>query len=173
MTRNEAAKLVYAMKAAYPGHFAKMGAEDYGNMAEVWCGLLEGYAYEDAAAGLRSYMANDSRGFPPSPGQVIDRMHRLAAPPAPTAEEAWAGICGALENSIYGAEEEFRKLHPLARKAIGGPGWLREACMMDSGLVGSVVKGRFVKAYEDAAGREREARKDAGALPGAPAGIEG
>lgn len=171
MTRNEAAKLVYAVKAAYPGHFARMGAADYENMADVWCGVLGGYSYADAARGLRSYMANDARGFPPSPGQVVDRIHRLAGPPAPTPEEAWAGVRGALGNSAYDAEAEYGRLPEPVRKAIGGPGWLRETCMMDAAVVDSAVKGRFIRAYEDELARASEARKDSGALP--PPLVEG
>ena len=98
MTLQETAKIVYVIKATYPAHFARYTTKDYDNMIQAWTGVMEDYTYTQASAGLKIYLASDTKGFPPSPGQVIDCITRNMTQPELKmgAPEAWALVRKAL-----------------------------------------------------------------------------
>ena len=80
MTREEVAKLIYVVKATYPRAFSSYTDADTKNMLAAWHMVLGHYDYASASKGLRVYLANDTKGFPPSPGQVIDGIQKAQKP---------------------------------------------------------------------------------------------
>mgnify|MGYP002626607181 CR=1 FL=1 len=74
MTKQEIAKLIAVTKALYPNHFKGYSAEDTEYLIAGWGSVLSDYTYEQAGAGLKKFFASDTKGFPPSPGQIIFNM---------------------------------------------------------------------------------------------------
>lgn len=160
MTQAETAKLITVITAAYPTHFANYTTDKLRNLVAAWSMVMEDYRYEEASAGLKVFMASESKGFPPSPGQVIDCIHQIKS----SGEEmnaliAWQYVVKAIRNSNYHAEEEFEKLPPLAQKAVGTPDTLREWAQMDSDVVHSVEQSHFIRAYDTTVKREKDNAK--------------
>lgn len=149
MTLQETAKIVYVIKATYPAHFAKYATKDYDNMVQAWTAVMEDYTYVQASAGLKIYLASDTRGFPPSPGQVIDCITKTMKQPEleMSALEAWALVRNALSNSGYNSAEEFAKLPPAVQRAVGSVANLREMCMLPTSEVETVEQSQFIRAY--------------------------
>ena len=159
MTKQEAAKLIYVIKASYPKVYDKCSPQDFENMIAAWVMVMEDYAYDVAAAGLMAYLANDTKGFPPSPGQVIDCIHKIGRKDEMSALEAWQYVSKAIKNGIYHSQEEFEKLPEICKKVVGRHENIREWATMDSDTVQSVEQSHFIRVYDSMIQRERENAK--------------
>ena len=150
MTTRETAQLVYVMRAAYPKTYEKFTNKDFENLILAWEMVLEDYTYQQASAGLKTYLASDTKGFPPSPGQVVDCIHKIIKPQSDelTGLEAWALVRRAISNSIYNAETEFDRLPKAVQRAIGSPANLREMASLDIEQVETVEQSHFIRNYE-------------------------
>lgn len=161
MTDYEIGRLVYAVRGTYPKYYANMGAEDLKGLSMAWALVLGEYDFAIASRAVQLYLANDTKGFPPSPGQIVDAIHKITNPRIAemTATEAWALVRKAIRNGYYGAEEEFAKLPAACQRAIGSPSNLRELAQLDIDQVETVEQSHFIKAYNTQVIRERETAK--------------
>ncbi len=161
MTKNEAGKLVYIIKSGYPQMYQRFTAGDLNDQISIWAAMLEDFTFSEAVAGLKMYMATDTKGFPPSPGQVIDQIRKIKRDPRNemSALEAWSLVRKALGNSYYNAESEFEKLPEPVKKAIGSPENLREMSLMPINDVETVEQSHFIRAYDTAVKRAEEDAK--------------
>lgn len=161
MTKQETAKIIYVIKATYPNAFQKYTTQDFDNMIAAWSSVMEDYSYETASAGLKVYLSSDTKGFPPSPGQVIDCITKITMPPSEdlTVDEAWALVCKAVSNSGYNAASEYEKLPDIVKKVVVNPANLREWGLMDSDEFHSVQKSLFIRSYRTMQERRREDAK--------------
>lgn len=148
MTKSEVAKLIYVIQATYPRFFENA---DIDNMVEAWTFALDEFTYEQASLGLKTYITTDTKGFPPSPGQIIDGIRRVEDHPVTelTAAEAWQLVYKAMESLRWEAPEiEFNKLPPECKRAIGSPEALKEIASMDIDHVMIGEKARFMRQYD-------------------------
>ena len=161
MTDYEIGRLVYAVRGTYPKYYANMGAEDLKGLSMAWALVLGEYDFAIASRAVQLYLTNDTTGFPPSPGQIVDAIHKITNPRIAemTATEAWALVRKAIRNGYYGAEEEFAKLPTACQRAIGSPSNLREIAQLDTDQVETVEQSHFIKAYNTQVVRERETAK--------------
>lgn len=150
MTTKEIAQLVYVVKAAYPKTYERFTNKDFENLILAWQMVLEDYTYQQASAGLKTYLASDTKGFPPSPGQVVDCIHKVIKPQTGelTGLEAWALVRRAISNSNYNADAEFERLPAAVQRAVGSPANLREMAMLDIDQVETVEQSHFIRNYE-------------------------
>lgn len=160
MTRDESIKVLMMIQAAYPNYHP----QDKTVAVDTWQTLLEDYSYQQVSSGLKAYIVADRNGFPPSPGQVIDKIQFLGKPRELNDLEAWAMVSRALRNGYYGAEMEFQKLPPLVQKAVGSPENLRNWAQTDTQSVENVIQSNFIKAYRTVLARESEIAKMPGEL---------
>ena len=161
MTDYEIGRLVYAVRGTYPKYYANMGAEDLKGLSMAWALVLGEYDFSIASRAVQLFLTNDTTGFPPSPGQIVDAIHKITNPRIAemTATEAWALVRKAIRNGYYGAEEEFAKLPTACQRAIGSPSNLRELAQLDIDQVETVEQSHFIKAYNTQVIRERETAK--------------
>lgn len=160
MNKAETLKICYIIQAAYPHHYQSMGDKERQAMQEIWLALMGDYEYGVVCAGVKAFIANDTKGFPPSPGQIIDCIHKLTEKPENKLNEgeAWRLAYRALCNGIYGAEKEFNRLPPLVQKAIGSPAVLTQWAQEDAQSL-SVIQSNFERAYRTAQERQKEEEK--------------
>lgn len=161
MTKQEAAKIVYTIHAVYPRYFVGFSKRQMENMIDAWAVTLEDYTYPQASAGLKIFLTGDAKGFPPSPGQVIDCILKVSETPELSEEEAWGYVSMAICNGFYGAEEEFKKLPDVCKKVVGSPRNLRTWATMNSNDLHTIQKSHFIRAYRT----ELERRKDDAKIP--------
>lgn len=161
MTKAEVAKLIYVVKATYPSPFQKYTTQDLENMISAWIMVMSDYTYEQASAGLKVYLSSDTKGFPPSPGQIVDNILKIISPTIYELNgmEAWSVVRKAMQNSAYNAEEEFDKLPKACQRAIGSASNLREMGQLKVEVVETVEQSNFIKAYNTYKEREREDSK--------------
>lgn len=155
MTREEAKKLIMIITAYYPNWHPS----DLTFTVNAWHAALKEYKYKDAEMALMSYTKTETKGFAPSPGQVIEKMHIVDKYTELSEMEAWTLVAKALRNGIYGSEEEFYGLPRIVQKAVASPSNLRNWAMADSESVETVIQSNFLRTYRTVKDREAELKK--------------
>lgn len=158
MTIQETWKIIYVLKATYVNHYSHFTNADWDNMADVWTSIFSGYPYEQVSAGLKIFLASDTKGFPPSPGQVIDCILKVTMPSMMSEGEAWHIVRKAIERGSLYAEDDFAKMPEPVRRAIGSPSNIRSMAT-DEEYNEEVAKGQFLRAYRNILERDRDNAK--------------
>lgn len=142
------------MEVYFPRSFKDANID---NVVNAWTAALSDMPYKAVEAGLMSFVRTDTKGFAPSPGQLIDQIHKAAVTEM-SPGEAWALYIKAVRNGTYGAEEEFAKLPALIQKTIGSPTALRDAATSED-YNHDVEKALFERKYTAELSRARDAAK--------------
>ena len=123
---------------------------------DVWNIMLEEYSYEQISVALKAYIHSDISGFAPSIGQLIGKIQTISQPQELDGMTAWGLVSKALRNGTYGAVEEFNKLPPLVRQAVGMPDNLRNWATSDYQTIETVIQSNFLRTYEAVVKRANE-----------------
>lgn len=158
MTDQEAWKLIYVLKATYPTIFRNYNTLDLDNLVTSWGMVFEDYSYEVVAQGLKVFLASDTKGFPPSPGQVMDCIVKLTIPEEITEGQAWDMVAKAAERGSVYCVEDFEKFPETVQKAVGSPSYLRRLAT-DEDINMSVEESNFQSRYRIILQRQREDAK--------------
>lgn len=158
MNKDDIAKMIYLVKAAYPNHFKAHDQQTIKNMIDAWTMVFEDKDPGQAFKGLKIFLNTDSKGYPPSPGQIIGCMGQLEDP-LPNEMEAWSLVDKAVRNSGYNSTEEFNKLPQIIRRVVRNAGRLKEWALMDSADYMTVEQSNFMRAYRAEKAREEQNRK--------------
>lgn len=164
MTRDEVLQLLGICKRAWPAHYRQMTREEAEGVAALWEAMLCDYEAEIAIAAVKLLIAKDTKGFPPSIGQMIEQIIALKKPEGyPTEAEAWAQVQDAIADGIYHAQKGFEKLHPLVKRVVESPSRInRWAWEEHDGISAEVnVRPMFCRSYVQVVAAEKEA----GAVP--------
>lgn len=161
MTLAETGKLIASIIEIWPSF---QDRRDIEGTARLWQRVFADDDYQVVGQALGVFVATDTKGFPPVPGQLKEILATMmsAGEETMTEQEAWALVAKACRNGYYHAQAEFDKLPALCQQIVGGPSMLREWSMMDTDELQSVVASNFQRSYRVRAEREREYGK----LPG-------
>lgn len=155
MTKRDVVGIMALLQTAYPAYYAKQDNQQRMEAVNLWAEL---FADDDpglVGAAVKTIIVSGG-AFPPSIGEIKNKMHDLMAPDEISETEAWAMVSRACANGIYGYEAEFAKLPPTVQAAVGRPEQLREWGMMDVETVQSVVASNFMRGFKTAMRREKE-----------------
>lgn len=153
MDREQSAKILAIIKAAYPGFYKDITKTDAVAAVELWATMFADDTFEDVAAAVKTFIACDEKGFPPHIGAIKSKMRMIKAPEELSESEAWSLVRRSL--SHVRPTENFAKLPPAVKKAVGGPSQLRDWALMDLESLG-VVQSNFMRAYRTILDRQRE-----------------
>ena len=152
MTREETVKIIRIMCDCYPNYKPNNLSET----VDVWNMMLEDYSYEQVSVALKAYVHSDISGFAPSIGQLIGKVQTISQPQELDGMAAWGLVSKALRNGTYGAVEEFDKLPPLVRQAVGMPDNLKNWATADYQTIETVIQSNFLRTYETVVKRANE-----------------
>lgn len=152
MNREETKKIIRIMVDSYPNY----KPSDLSETIDVWCMMLEDFTYQQVSLALKAYILSDTSGFAPSIGALVGKMQMINAPKALGDIEAWAMVRKAINNGIWGAEEEFAKLPETVQKAVGSAGQLRQWANTQIDTIETVVSSNFMRAYRAETKRAEE-----------------
>lgn len=155
MTINDTAQVLDILKVTYPHTYKNFTDEEKAQFLKVWSGMLKDYDLKLVLLAVKACLATDKKGFPPSPGMVIEKIVEMQHS-AIHAMDAWILVRKAVGNSIYHAEKEFEALPEEIQKAIGSPRTLREWATAEGENVDTVIQSNFVKQFERRTVREKE-----------------
>lgn len=159
MDRTDVLKIMSVLRGAYPSFYRNIDRKEAEATVGLWADMFANDEYLLVAAAVKALIESDDKGYPPHIGAVKAKLRLITGEDEMTEAEAWGIVAKALRNSIYGAEEEFRKFPPVIKRIVGSPAQLREWGMMDSETVHSVVASNFQRSYKAIAQREREIAK--------------
>lgn len=144
MTRDETKRIIMAIKVLYPGY--KVDDAMKTATIDLWAEMLSDLSYEQVSRAVRVFAATDTKGFAPSVGQIRATIAENGIEDILNEGQAWELVYQAIQNGNYGAESEYNKLPEDIRRALGGPGQIRQWASMDvDGL--SVAESNFKRSY--------------------------
>ena len=153
MTRDEVKQILMRIQVTYP-NWKPSG--DISLVVDVWHEYLSRYTYHEILAAVKSYVMSDTSGFAPSVGQILTKLKVITEPEGISGLEAWGMVSKALRNGLYGSEQEFNKLPPMVKKAVGCPENLRNWAMTEEKALETVVMSQFLSTYKAVQKREKE-----------------
>lgn len=146
MTREETIKLLSVLKCAYPSFYRDITKQEAERSIQLWM-LMFDEPYELVGAAVKSFIAGDTKGFPPAIGQIKEQIRLLTRKEEMTEIEAWSYVSKALKNSTYGSEDEFAKLPQEVQAVVHDPGQLRQWAMSQSDEVETVIASNFMRSF--------------------------
>lgn len=154
MIRDETIQLLMIIQAAYPNY----KPIDKTVAVNTWYSFLKEYDFKALQLAVKAYVLSDTNGFPPSIGQIVDKLSEFTQAEEDNANVAWLAVSKALRNGCYGAEEEFNKLPTITQKVVGSPKQLG-IWASDPNFNEQVEKSHFIKTYREEVAREKELSK--------------
>lgn len=152
MTREETVKIIRIMSDCYPNYKPNNLSET----VDVWQMMLDEYSYNQVSIALKAYVTSDTSGFAPSVGEIVAKIQLVSQPQELDGMVAWGLVSKALRNGTYGAVEEFNKLPPLVRQAVGIPDNLKNWATSDYQTIETVIQSNFLRTYETVVKRANE-----------------
>lgn len=152
MTREETVKIIRIMCDCYPNYKPNNLSET----VDVWQMMLDEYSYNQVSIALKAYVTSDTSGFAPSVGEIVAKIQLVSQPQELDGMAAWGLVSKALRNGTYGAVEEFNKLPPLVRQAVGMPDNLKNWATSDYQTIETVIQSNFLRTYETVVKRANE-----------------
>jgi hypothetical protein len=152
LTREETVKIIRIMSDCYPNYKPSNLSET----VNVWQMMLNEYSYNQVSIALKAYVTSDTSGFAPSVGEIVAKIQLVSQPQELDGMAAWGLVSKALRNGTYGAVEEFNKLPPLVRQAVGMPDNLKNWATSDYQTIETVIQSNFLRTYETAVKRANE-----------------
>lgn len=154
MTTDETGTIMEILNAAYPRFYANSSQDEKIKALALWAEMFREYPVKAVAYAVKTFIAEDTKGFPPAIGQIMERVRFLTEKSEMTAEEAWELVYRAICRSGWHAEEEFEKLPPNVKKVVHSPGQL-QAWGLDPQFNAGVESSNFKKAYRAVVEREK------------------
>lgn len=156
MTIEETKKVMAYIAATYPRYFSGITKETAERQVIPWHDALKEYSAGLVIAGVKSYIAADSSGFPPAPGQIIAHIHESAPDTRVSAQESWALVRKAVNVPWERMQESYDSLPKAIRRAVGSAASLKELAQMDIATFESVAGSNFIRTYNAVVKREAE-----------------
>lgn len=154
MNSEETSRVLAIIQATFPTW--KVSDSDREVTIKAWHTVLADYPYEQIVYALKAYIKTDTKGFAPSPGQLINMLVSHASASAALNEGvAWAMVHNAIRNGTYHSKEEYEKLPEDIQNAIGCHDQIR-SWAMDTEFNAGVVESNFKRAYRQVLERKKK-----------------
>ena len=144
MTREESAKVIAALIAAYPQQASRLDRGRVAAMIDVWASLLADLPYDRVDASLRALLA--SQTFMPSVAEVRAMDLELRRGPVRAGGEAWGSALKAMkcEGAYKLPGVDFDFADPLVTRCVNLLGWT-ELCLSEHTVAD---RARFIELYD-------------------------
>ena len=156
MKKTEAKMILATLVVAFPTFYKNADGLDAEATVNLWTLQFADYTYEMVNTAVQALISTKIEGYPPTIGEVKEKIRMLFSERQLTDSEAWALVSKATRNSAYGSEKEFKKLPPDVQRAVGSPEILRSWAVMDAEAVETVVASNFKRTYRAIALQEKE-----------------
>ena len=148
MDTKQTSVIMEAIRLAYQ-KTAVITEADAKKMLALWSAMFAETPYEDVNNAVKAFIMSDTKGFPPTIGQINALITEAKMSELPSADEAWALVRKAIGNGLYGAKEEYEALPEICKKVVASPSNLYDWANRDhEGL--NVVRSTFLKRYKEA-----------------------
>ena len=160
MTAQETGKILSIISEIYPSFRKDRNIQ---TTQDVWLTIFEHTPYAAVEQALMAYIATDTKGFPPVPGAINERIMQARELEGLTENDAWILVLKAVSRGIYNSGEEFAKLPAEVQRIVGHPAQLHEWALLDAGEVNTVIASAFRRSWR--ARKELEKALGVAAVP--------
>lgn len=147
MTREDTIKILSVLRGAYPAFYRDITKQEAESTIALWESMFDEEPYELVGAAVKAFISGDGKGFPPSIGQIKERIRQITQPEGMTEQEAWALVSKAVRNSTYGSEEEFAKLPAEIQAVVHDPGQLKQWAIGPAEDLETVIASNFMRSF--------------------------
>lgn len=158
MTDQETKQIIAVITVTYPNHYKGVSRMQIDAMVNLWKRIFTDRPYKDVSNALDAFIATDTKGFPPMPGNInqmlLDMQEAANTNDQISESDAWAMVDKAIRDSTYHSKERFAALPPLVQQAVGSPENLKSMAMSD-GFNQSVESSNFKRIYRTVVEREK------------------
>ena len=149
MTFNETKNLL----AWTVSNFPAMQERDMGPTAKLWYQMLKDIPYKIAEQAMFKILATAK--FFPTVSEILEAIADITNPEQDTAAKAWGEVEKAIRfYGSYREKEALESMSPRTAKVVEYMGW-RDICLGEE--IG-VVRGQFLKMYQQVSEREQKER---------------
>ena len=149
MTLDETKNLVGVAIANFPS----MQERDMGPTAMLWYQMLKDIPYEIAKKALLKVLTTAK--FFPTVSEILEAIADITNPETDTAAKAWGEVEKAIRHyGSYREKEALESMSSRTAKVVEYMGW-RDICLGEE--IG-VVRGQFLKMYQQVSEREQKER---------------
>lgn len=139
--------------------YSKSTEDSERDMVQIWFAVMREYPFKVVARALMEYIADNTTGFPPVPGQIneIIKKHAMEMVPDDLDEyTAWDLVEQVMRGKYitYEPEKAFKSLPDMVQKAVGTSRNLKQWSIAEYGLGG--IKHDFLDRYRIIRDAERE-----------------
>ncbi len=159
MTIEETLKILAVIKSNYPYFYKGLSDTDAKIMVDLWADLFQDDSVELVGAAVKTYIACDLDGYPPTVGKIKEQIRKLTHSEDMSEQEAINRLLKACANSGYNAAEEFEALPSELKQLVGNAQQLREWGKLKTDDLHTVVASNVMRSYK--AIKERERQKNA------------
>lgn len=136
------------LQSAFPSFYRGLSQKNATDIADLWRKMFEDDDFKAVMAAVQALIATRTESFPPTIGEVKEKLGKLKNPNDISEQEAWAMVSKACQNGYYHSKEEFEKLPEVVQRSIGNPDQLKVWAQMDSSTVESVVASNFMRTFK-------------------------
>ena len=154
MELTDTKKVLGYIAAAFPKYYQNVTKASVERQAIVWNDALAEYSVQAVMVGVKSFIASDASGFPPTPGQIIEYIHFTANPRDHSGTEAWALVRRAVNVPWDQFYASYATLPGAVQIAVGSAESLKELAQMDMQKFETVAQSNFLRMYDAAQRRE-------------------
>lgn len=167
MNKQETSNLLTMIMEEYPKSFSVSNPKDLEFKVNLWQDIFADDDYLEVVQAFKIFISNDTKGFPPVPGQLKQYIAQKVMKDALTEQEAWELVRMAITRGTYHSNEEYDKLPDMVKKAVGGSGSIKAWACLDTYMLDGEIRRDFIRAYRQEVERNTllfklpiEARKD-------------
>ena len=145
MNKQDTARIMKMIKAAYP-NFDKNGSEE--DIANLWVWRFKNVDVNVVFEAVGEYIDTDMSGFAPSVGQIKQIIANKAYKPIDPGD-AWQQVMRALSDAGSYPQKAFDALPAPIQRAVGSATTLKQWAMTPTAELESFTKQRFVNQLKD------------------------
>lgn len=149
MNREETKEVLTLIKDTY-SVFNKQPEKIKVSALDNWTALFAEDPQDIVIAAVKAFIVSDTKGFPPVPGQIKEKIKIIMQPKEMTEQEAWQLVHKAIKAGAYmeNARAEHEKL-PDVIKSIVTAAQLREWALSDVDSVQTVIASNFMRSFRE------------------------
>jgi len=156
MTVKECAGIMAILETAYPSYYAKRDDRQKAEAARLYAEMFKDDNGNLVYAAVKSIIVGSDSPFPPSIGEIKNKMRGIVKPFDIDEGKAWAMVAKACSNGTYGYQKEFDALPKEIQEAVGSAEQIRAWAALDEEEFQTVIGSNFRKAFRIAKQRAKE-----------------
>lgn len=155
MTKEESKQILMILKANYPHSFKGWNEDQATYFTLLWAEAFKNAKLQEVVQAVKNVIYTDTREFPPNIAQIKEEMFKKYESVQADKSQSWETVLRSAKCDYQRARENFDKLPPNIKQAVGSPSFLVELGYSNSNEV--VFKRKeFEQNLEKVLTREKE-----------------